>query len=436
MKFLFITLALAAAALTAPAQALTDARRDSLMRSHKVLTFGGETESATEARNDSVRRLIEMFYYDQFRHFSDPEAPYFLLMSRDADLAMGIGGAVRMRGYYDWNGAMPSPAFTPFHISMHPDPARMRHFATTPSGCCLFFRVLGQNKTLGNYQLYIEAGFNGYDGRDLKLKKAYAIVNDFTVGLATSTFSDPAAQPPVIDAQGPSNKISGANVLVRWMPRLSARWIAALSAETPASLSASFSPETEAVENWIPDAAAFLQYEWGPTAHVRLAGIVRSLSYRDKESRRNRHTAGWGVMLSSVAHPLSPRLTTYASVNYGHGYAGLGGDLSMGTYDLIPCPGSDRRLYAPASLGWCAGAQWNFRHNLFASGAVSSTLFMPRRGVAGDEYRRGITADVNLIWNPTPRIQTGIEFDFAQRLNFSGDSHSACRINLLAQFSF
>lgn len=442
MKGLFIALLMAVSAsplLSAgsPVQPLVDAQRDSVRQSHRVVSFGrGELSASQVAYNDSVRRLIEMFYYDQFRHFSDPEAPYFLFLSRDATLAMGVGGAVRMRGYFDWGGAMPSAAFAPFTIPMTPDPTRRRHFDTTPSGTCLFFRVLGRNKALGHYQLYIEANFTGYQSRDLKLKKAYAIVNDFTIGLAPSTFSDPAAQPPVVDSQGPNNKISGSNVLVRWMRRVAPRWIAAVSAETPVSQNSTLTPQTRNVAGWVPDGAAFVQYEWGRSAHVRLAGTVRSLSYRSVDVGVNRYLAGWGILLSSVAHPLSPCLTTYASVNYGRGYAGLGGDLSHGAYDLIPDPHDSSRLYAPALLGWCVGAQWNFTPSLFVSGSVSASHFMPRAGAAADEYRRGLSADVNVFWNLTPRIQTGAEIDFGRRVDVGGAHRNAWRANLMVQFSF
>ncbi|MDE6826334.1 MAG: hypothetical protein K2J18_06150, partial [Paramuribaculum sp.] len=57
---------------------------------------------------DSIKNILDRFYYDQFRSFQDPEAPYFLFMSRDAKLTMGIGGCVRMRGWYDWGGAIPA----------------------------------------------------------------------------------------------------------------------------------------------------------------------------------------------------------------------------------------------------------------------------------------------------------------------------------------
>ncbi|MDE6609898.1 MAG: hypothetical protein K2K33_04990, partial [Muribaculaceae bacterium] len=63
---------------------LRDAR---LKESHKIVTVG----DGPSAPADSVRRMVEFFYYDQFRHFQDPLAPYFMFMSKDAKLAMGLG---------------------------------------------------------------------------------------------------------------------------------------------------------------------------------------------------------------------------------------------------------------------------------------------------------------------------------------------------------
>ena len=97
------------------------------------------------------------------------------------------------------------------------DPANNSKLGATPAGSTLFFRVIGKNKTFGNYQLYLEANFNGYGGTDFHLKKAYAQLNNVTVGYASSTFSDPAALPPTVDANGPANKISPTSVLIRWM---------------------------------------------------------------------------------------------------------------------------------------------------------------------------------------------------------------------------
>ncbi len=415
-------------------QSLVDDHIDSLVSNHKIITIDG-VPSMTVSYNDSVKSLIEDFYYDQFRHFQDPDAPYFLFMSKDAQLAMGIGGCVRMRGYFDWGGAIPASGFAPYLIPMNPDPAKMKHFDTTPAGTCLFFRVIGRNKTLGYYQLYIEANFNGYQSRDFHLKKAYAVINDFTIGYANSTFSDPAATPPTVDAQGPNNKISPTAVLVRWMPRVRDRWVFAVSGETPAPQTSTDGTTTEKCDNWMPDWAAFGQYEWARGQHVRLSGIVRTLSYRDLIAERNHNVAGWGVQLSSVAHPL-PSVTTYVNASYGHGYESLGGDLLIGNYDLVPDKSRPGRLYAPAAYGWNIGVQYNFTHAIFATVTASQTLYCPKDAADPQDYRSGQFYAVNAFWNLTPRMQLGAEFDLGCRKNFSGESRWARRVGVMAQFSF
>lgn len=415
---------------------LVDQQTDSLIGSHKVVYIDGKAaDAATQAYVDSIRQRISVFYYDQFRHFSDPAAPYFLFMSKDAGLAMGIGGCVRMRGYYDWGGAIPASGFAPYLIPMRRDPTNMRHLGTTPAGTALFFRVLGRNKALGDYQLYIECNFNGYGGRDFHLKKAYAIVNKVTIGYANSTFSDPAALPPTVDAQGPNNKITPTTVLVRYMPTFGKRWTAAVSVESPEPSIAVDGKSTAKVSAWMPDFAAFGQYQWGRGEHVRIAGILRTLSYRDLVAGKNHNTSGWGLMLSSVAHP-APMLTTYANVCYGHGYQSLGGDLLIGSYDLVGDPEKAGRLYAPASVGWCVGLQYNLRPNLFVSVQASQTRYLPAKDVSPAEYKYGVFGAVNLFWNLTPRMQLGAEFDLGKRCDFSGDSAWVRRVGLMAQFSF
>lgn len=184
---------------TSPADIFTD----SLKASHRIIPLPGSEEAVSM---DSMRRVIDKFYYDQFRNFQDPAAPYFLFMSRDANLAMGIGGCVRLRGWYDWGGAIPANGFVPALIPMQPEPTQMRRLGSTPAGTSLFFRVIGHARANINYQIYIETNFNGYNGRDLHLKKAYAIINDWTVGYANSTFSDPAALPPRSMPRGPTTR--------------------------------------------------------------------------------------------------------------------------------------------------------------------------------------------------------------------------------------
>lgn len=435
MKTAITAAIFAVASVSAGAQSTVDDFADSLASSHRLVHIDGRpAPDEIDSYVDSVRQIISAFYYEQFRNYQDPEAPYFLFLSKDASLAMGMGGAVRMRAYYDWGGAMPAAGFAPYLIPMSPSPQSMRHFDTTPSGTCLFFRVIGRNRKPGSYQLYIEANFTGYQGRDFKLKKAYAVINDFTVGYAASTFSDPAAVPPTVDAQGPSNKITPTAVLVRYMPVLRDRWVLGVSAETPSANIAADNTVTAVVDNFMPDFAAMVQYQWERGQHVRLSGIVRSLGYRDLVAGRNHSLAGWGVQLSAVAHPWYP-VTVYATAVYGRGFQSLGSDLMIGAYDLLDMPECPGRMYAPAAMGWNIGVQYNFSHSLFVSANVSQMRLKTRHPDPG-EYRYGLCAAANVFWYLTPRISIAAEFDWGLRRNVDGSHRQARRLGAMCQFSF
>lgn len=218
------------------------------------------------------------------------------------------------------------------------------------------------------------------------------------------------------------------------MPTFKEKWTLAVSAETPAPSISSDGKDTKKVTPWMPDFAAFAQYEWARGQHVRLAGIVRTLSYRDMISETNHDKLGC-TQGSAVGHPL-PQITTYLTANYGHGYQSLGGDLLIGSYDLVGDPSVAGRLYAPASYGWCVGVQYNFTPSLFVSASASQTRYLPSEKVSGDEYKYGIFSDINIFWNLTPRIQLAAEFDLGMRKNFSGESAWARRFGAMAQFSF
>lgn len=437
-KKIVIATLMATAFAGASARGLTDDQIDSTVAKTRILYFDNGVRAETQFPiNSDVQRRIAEFYYGQFRHTQDPGAPYFMFMSKTGELGMGIGGAVRMRGWYDWNDPVTGNAFMPINIPMTPDPANKRALGATPSGTCLYFRMFGQNAVLGKFEAYIEANFNGYNGRDFHLKKAYATVRDFTVGYASSSFSDPAAVSPMVDAAGPTNKLDHTTVLVRYMPRLATHILGAVSVEVPDNYIAADGVLTEKRKSYIPDFAAFLQYDWGhqSSEHIRLSAVYRSLPYRDLLTAKNYNKTGWGVQLSSVSHPVSP-LTLYVTANVGEGYAGMGGDLLAGNYDLISDPDNRGRLYAPKSFGWSVGLQYNLRRNLFVSVTGSQTRFLPSKLIAASEYKYGLMGAVNVFWNPVERVQLGAEFDLGKRQNFSRLHRYSNRFGLMAQLSF
>ncbi|MDE5627381.1 MAG: hypothetical protein K2I58_05425, partial [Candidatus Amulumruptor sp.] len=250
-----------------------------------------------------------------------------------------------------------------------------------------------------------------------------------------STFSDPAAQPPTVDAQRPHNKMAMTDVLLRWMKPLSRHFTLALSAENPAQQTEQLTDLTAKVDEWLPDFAAFIQYGWRKSEHVRLAAIYRTLSYRNLAEGANRNVGGVGLQLSSISRPLDP-LTVYATVTAGKGTASLGGDMLIGNFDLVPDPEREGVLYAPWSLGWCGGLQWNFKPELFVSATVSQSRYLPSYTPADDTYRYGTYIAANVFWNPTPRVQVGAAVTLGERVNFDHASRWARRVGAMCQFSF
>lgn len=408
--------------------------RDSLLNDHKVIFFG----EGANPEADSIRNLVENFYYDQFRSFQDPDAPYFLFMSRGADLAMGIGGLVRMRGYFDWGGSVNQPAFSPYFIPVSRDPLTRENLGTTPAGSALFFRVIGKNKRMGQYQLYIEANFNGYKGRDFHLKKAYAIINDWTIGYAASTFGDGAAVPPTVDSNGPTMKMSDTNVLVRYMHSIRQKGnkavVVAASLETP-SMTLQPSEYTAARNQFLPNIAAMVQYEWSKDDHVRLSGIMRFLPYRDLVTEKSHQVLGYGVQLSTV-FSVVPALKFYGTLNTGKSYSNYGGDFLLGQYDLVTDGEHPGELKRVPGFGYFLGLQYNIRPNLFVSTTFGQGRYLPTQDPEGTDYKYGLYSAANIFWNLTPRIMVGAEVNVGKRQDFNGEHGWARRVGALASFSF
>lgn len=396
----------------------------------------GHPADASHARADSMRNLITRFYVDQFRHFQDPRSPYFMFLSKDANVAMGIGGTVRMRGWYDWGGSLPANGFCPYLIQIPSDPASRRRLAATPSGSALFFTVIGRSGLIGDYMAYIEANFNGYNGLGFQLKKAYATVGDWTVGYAPSTFSDPAAQPPTIDGAGPNGMVSHSTILVRWLHDFRKGWSMAASFEFPET-AVSTTPElTSKTTQYIPDVSVMGQYSWdGGLSHIRAAALVRGIAYRDLVAARNRTVAGWGAHISGMFQVARP-LTLYGMVAAGEGVGSYMGDLAIGQYDLVARTGHAGELYAPFSLGATAGAKYNFTDRIFAGLALGGLRYYPESNPDNSEYKYGLYGSLSLFWDITPRLRVGGEYLLGKRANFNTDHASANRVDALFMLSF
>ena len=192
---------------------------------------------------------------------------------------------------------------------------------------------------------------------------------------------------------------------------------------------------TKTLHDWFPDIAAYLAYRLPFDSHIRLAAMARVLPYRDLVTSKNTNRIGWGIQLSSIYYPL-PRFAIYFEANTGQGYSAYMGDLSIGQYDLINNPDKPGKMFAPWALGINIGCKYNFTPNIYACMALAEARYFTPRNAAPDEYKYGLYGAWSCFWEPTPRLQLGIEYLHGRRNNADHQHGSANRIDALFQFSF
>lgn len=404
--------------------------RQEILNSTKLIYVNGQGQTPPPA--DSAQTLLQQFYEEQFRQFHDPDAPTFMFMSHDANLALGIGGKVMMRGWFDWNGAQDGYEFFPYDIAIPKIPTDRRSLGASASQSSVFMTLLGRNNGL-HYMVYVQGGVKN---KNFVLKKAYVKVNDFTVGLAPTTFEDGDALVPTVDAQGPNGQTGKSQMLARYFHTFNNGISLGAGVECPSSSQDDIEGQTEKCRDYVPDVAGLVQYSWdGGDSHVRLSGILRTMAYRDILSGKNHNVVGWGAQLSGVAVVAKP-LTLYFSGVVGRGVGSYMGDLSEGNYDLVGVSNRPGHMEAPLSVGVTAGAQYNFTRKVFACVGFGETRYLQKHRLTDDQYKYGLYGAANLFWKITPRFTGGIEYVVGKRMNFDHTHGAANRVDALLAFSF
>ena len=401
---------------------------------HIITTDRNVLFNGTQTREDSIRHMLDLFFYDQYHQFQDPLAPNFMLMSNDAKLALGVGGAVRLRGWYDFAGSIDQRGFAPYLIPVPAQPDQRRWLSGTPAGTAIFLRIIGRNPVLGDIIGYVQTEFSAASNT-LKLKKAYVTISDWTIGYTQTAFNDPAAEAPTIDGAQQAGLAGKSALEIRWDHRFKKPWKIGASLAMPESQSDANNVTTEALSDWFPDVAAYAAYQLPFSGHVRLAAMARVLPYRNLLTAKNTNRLGWGLQLSSVFYPI-PRLAVYLEGNTGQGYSAYMGDLSIGQYDLIDNPKDPGKMYAPWALGINIGCKYNFTPNIYAAMALAEARYFDRFGTNPDQYKYGLYGSWSVYWEPTPRMQVGAEYLHGRRNNVNHQHGSANRVDVLFMFSF
>lgn len=378
--------------------------------------------------------VIAVIYDTNDIRFHDPAAPRFLFLDRQGKIAFGIGGSLYATAAYNFGGSERTGSdFIPSQLPTPADPIERAALQFTARHSSIFFQLAGHTGKLGAFSIFIATNFDDNRSRFMKLDQAYLRIGSIVVGLAPTTFQDPATV-PTVDTQGPCGEIDRKNVHLQWAPRFNEHWSAAIAVEDPHAMidNGDF---TQSISQRVPDIPAYVQYTWNRTNHIRLSAMLRNLCYRDPRMSKVSYTQGYGVQLSGHSD-LGAGFGIYANAVYGRGITSYITDLSSYDLDLIPSATTPGKLIAPRTFSYNLGLRYDFCRKGFATLAWGQAILGDRGDLPVDTYRQGIYASANVFYTIFPDCMLGLEYARGERKNFNGDRGTGNRIMASVRYSF
>ena len=285
---------------------------------------------------------------------------------------------------------------------------------------------------------YFEGDFAGA-GNAFRLRHAYAQFTGFIVGQTWSTFSDPEADPEILDFEGISSQNIIRQPLIRywWSPFTGAR--TAVAMETPA---VSITGGTGV--NLFPDVVLRGFFGGGQSGHIQVAGVLRQIRGQVPGGDVGSAWAGGGSISGEREFRVTGRTDriTY-QFNGGTGIARYINDLeSLGGQDAVvdSAAGKVRPLpafgwyiaYEHAWKEWAAAEKLHLRSTVLWSFVNVNNLDIQ----PPDSYHKTQRLDVNLVLSMATRVDVGLEYIYGTRTNKDGQSAHANQIQLVGLFRF
>ena len=292
----------------------------------------------------------------------------------------------------------------------------------------------------GILRAFIDGDFTG-DDNSFRLRNAFGQWRRTLAGQTWSAFVDTNATPEEVDFEGLNGRINVRQSQVRFSPRIGQDFELMLSLEDPNPQLQNGNGVTR-----LPDVV--LAGIFQPNERLRLRTALLGRQIRGQEQITvgdNQEIEGgvekayaWGVSLSgSITTPrFDGRDKFQFQLNYGNGIGRYVNDLnSIGNYDGIFNPETGDLQLFNVFAGYGSLQHWwgaTLRSNAtFGWVTINNPGFIP-----GDAYKRTLRASVNLLWNPTPHVDTGVEYLWGSRENKSGDHGEAQQLQAMIRYMF
>ena len=267
--------------------------------------------SQDKAGDEIVRIMNET----QSPRFHDPKAPRFVLTDRKGRFALGIGGYVKATAEYDFGGIVDNIDFIPAYI---PGGSKIKNqFQMDASTSTIFLKLVGHTKILGDFIVYTAGNFRDGSNKGFQLRNAYVSFRDVTVGYTYGGFMDLGALPSTIDFQGPNGATFYRATQVAYTYKGLKNFRFNASVEVP-SVDGTTDSGLDIAQQRMPDFTAYAQYGWNSKSHLRVGGLIRSMTYTSTLSDKAHAVTGFGVQASATFN-VGRQWQVFGQATYGKG---------------------------------------------------------------------------------------------------------------------
>lgn len=274
--------------------------------------------------------IIRIMNESQLTYIHEPQAPRFLLTDRKGKFALGIGGYVRATAEYDFGGIVDNIDFIPAYI---PNGSKIRNqFQMDAGTSTIFLKLVGHTKILGDFVVYTAGNFRDGSSKGFQLRNAYVSFRDITVGYTYGGFMDLGALPSTIDFQGPDGATFYRATQLAYTYKGLKNFRFNASIEMP-SVDGTTNDGLTIAQQRMPDFTAYAQYGWNSKSHLRVGGLIRSMTYTDTQSDKAHAVTGFGVQASATFN-LGRQWQVFGQATYGKGIGQYLNDISNLNVDL------------------------------------------------------------------------------------------------------
>ena len=405
---------------------------------------GPQTEEQREQDQDAIAKKT---FYDPSNTIYDKNFPGAWYLP-GTTAAMKIGGYVNLSVVHSYDPMLISDRF--IVGSIPPDGANTTDAVEGTQVSAQQTRVnmeyREQSKT-GEIRAFVEGDFQG-TGEDFRLRHAFGQYHSILAGKTWTTFMDIDAQPEEVDVEGINGQVLLRHSQVRWFPQFGKGLKMKLALEDPAT----DIYDGQGQRGNFDLVASLNRMPLGPLGgwNYRVGFVLRDLRAikdSDDEFAPVKTTTGWGFTTSG-----RQPLTRWGEddyilwqLTYGEGIGHYINDLSsVGGGDAVFDPAGE--LHAlPVFSGYASYMHrwpmtWRFLKTwpgILRSSFTFSWVDINNYDFQDDKsYDRTFRASMNLMYNPTQNIQTGLELLWGTRKNKDRSKGTATQLQFAMRYIF